>query len=66
MSNRELAIDMINQMPEADMERIVNFLNALRISEDPFYSAENMARLERAVTDLNAGKGTLHELIEVN
>ena len=66
MSNRELAIDMINQMSEADVEKIVNYLNALRISADPFYSAENMARLEKAVADLDAGKGTFHELIEVD
>lgn len=33
------------------------------VSVDPFYSDENMARLKRAVTDLNAGKGTVHEVI---
>lgn len=34
------------------------------ISADPFYSDENMARLKKAVDDLNEGKGTKHELIE--
>ena len=31
---------------------------------DPFYSAENQARLNKAVTDLEKGKGQIHELIE--
>ena len=35
-------------------------------SEDPFYSEANMARLRRAVADLNAGKGVEHEVIEVD
>lgn len=29
---------------------------------DPFYSEENMARLRKAIDDLNAGKGTVHEV----
>jgi len=33
---------------------------------DPFYNPANIARLERAVADLNAGKGKTHELIEVD
>ncbi len=32
---------------------------------DPFYSEANQARLRKSITDLNAGKGTVHELIEV-
>ena len=32
---------------------------------DPFYSKENMERLEKAITDLNGGKGKKHEIIEV-
>ena len=32
------------------------------VSVDPFYSEENMARLKKAIGDLNAGKGTLHEV----
>lgn len=37
------------------------------LSADPFYSKENMAELERRVSDLRSGKSTLkeHELIEV-
>ena len=33
---------------------------------DPFYSEENMERLRSAIADLKAGKGTVHELIEVD
>ncbi len=32
------------------------------VSVDPFYSEENMARLKKAVHDLDAGKGTVHEV----
>lgn len=33
---------------------------------DPFYSEVNQARLRKAVADLNAGKGKVHEMIEVD
>ncbi len=32
------------------------------VSVDPFYSDENMARLRKAIQDLDAGKGTVHEV----
>ena len=32
------------------------------VSVDPFYSEENMARLKKAIQDLDAGKGTIHEV----
>ena len=32
---------------------------------DPFYSETNMAHVKKAVQELCAGKGTAHELIEV-
>jgi len=35
------------------------------ISADPFYSAVNIERLEKAIKDAEAGKLTIHELIEV-
>ncbi len=34
------------------------------ITADPFYSSENIKRLEKAINDLNNGKGTKHELME--
>ena len=36
------------------------------VSADLFYSESNIAHLRRGVAALNAGKGTEHELIEVN
>jgi len=32
---------------------------------DPFYSEENMERLRKAIVDIEAGRVTEHELIEV-
>ena len=32
---------------------------------DPFYSEANQARLRKSIADLNAGRGKVHELIEV-
>ena len=34
------------------------------ISADPFYSEENQRHLQKAISDLEAGKGHIHELIE--
>ncbi len=36
------------------------------ISADPFYSEENQRHLMKAISDLEAGKGKIHELIEVD
>jgi DNA-damage-inducible protein J len=35
-------------------------------AEDPFYSEENQRHLSKAIADLEAGKGQVHELIEVD
>ena len=34
--------------------------------EDPFFSPENQAYILKSVNELRAGKGTAHELIEVD
>ncbi len=36
------------------------------IVADPFYNEVNQAYLQKAISELNAGKGKEHELIEVN
>ena len=36
------------------------------ISADPFYEEKNMARVMRAIDNLNAGKGVEHDIIEVD
>ena len=35
-------------------------------TDDPFYSAKNQAVLERAIDQLEAGEGTVHELLEAD
>lgn len=35
------------------------------ISVDPFYSEINQSHLRKAIADLEAGKGQVHDLIEV-
>lgn len=37
-----------------------------KITTDHFYSAENIAHLNKAITNLNNGKGAAHELTEVD
>ena len=34
------------------------------LSIDPFWSETNQSYLKKAIADLDAGKGTIHELIE--
>ena len=34
--------------------------------DDPFYSEENQRHIARAIANLEPGKGTIHELIEVD
>lgn len=34
------------------------------VSADPFYSESNLKHLQRAIAELNAGKGAEHEIIE--
>ncbi len=36
------------------------------IKEDLFYSEENQRHLKKAVADLEAGKGQIHDLIEAD
>lgn len=36
------------------------------ITADPFYSTENIKRLEKATNDLEHGKGKEHKIIEVD
>ncbi len=48
---------------------LVKLGNEMRIpfevSVDPFYNPENQRVLEKSIQQLNAGKGTVHDLIEV-
>lgn len=39
---------------------------AISQPEDPFYSESNMAYVMKSIKELQEGKGTVHELIEVD
>jgi hypothetical protein len=34
--------------------------------DDPFYSRKNQARLREAIEQIETGRGTVHELIEID
>lgn len=36
------------------------------VNDNPFYSEANLARLRKSISALNAGKGKVHDLIEVD
>lgn len=38
----------------------------LIVNDDCFYSEANLARLRKSIANLNAGKGTAHDLVEVD
>jgi DNA-damage-inducible protein J len=59
------ASDAINLFVKAVIrERRIPF--EITASNDPFYSPANQAHLKRSLDQLNAGKGVVHELIEVD
>ena len=43
------------------MEKIVVEVN----KEDPFYSIDNIKRLKKAIKDVENGKVTVHDIIEM-
>ena len=73
---REQAVEMIYDMPEDKIVYVVNLLNGLKglfysneyavKEKDPFYSKKNQKRLARSIADAEAGRVTVHELIEVD
>ncbi len=38
----------------------------IAVKEDPFYAEANLARLRKAIAELDSGKAREHELIEVS
>ncbi|MHC1747336.1 MAG: type II toxin-antitoxin system RelB/DinJ family antitoxin [Cellulosilyticaceae bacterium] len=38
----------------------------IALNDDPFYSEANQSRLDKAIERVEAGKGTVHDLIEVH
>ena len=49
---------------------LVKLGNEMRIPfevfADPFYSPENMARLKKSISQIESGRGIVHELIDVD
>lgn len=43
-----------------------NLKTQAEISADPFYSEENQRHLLKAISDLDAERGQIHELIQVD
>jgi len=53
--NYDILLEALNNGEEVEYEY-----------DDPFFSLENVKRLTRSIAALEAGKGTVHELIEVD
>jgi len=73
MAQREYAKMQIDVLPESVIEKVIEFikfqcfsLGVPEIEPNPFYSEVNLARIKRAIDDLDAGLGVEHELIEVD
>ena len=58
----DMGLSMSAASKKVGSERRIPF----EVSADLFYTESNIAHLRRGVAALNAGKGTEHELIEVN
>ncbi len=62
MIHEVIVVGQKNVNIRADEEQTFHF--ELTLENDPFYSHANIARLQKAAADLDAGRGTVHELIE--
>ncbi len=62
MIHEVIVVGQKNVNIRADEEQTFPF--ELTLENDPFYSPANIARLKKAAADLDAGRGTVHELIE--
>lgn len=50
------AINLINGLSEEDLEKVFAFVKNLLKEEDPFYSEENVAELNRRIDDMEHGR----------
>ena len=71
MTAREKCNAILDTFTEDQLANVVRILQSVRnmidvIYDDTFYSPENMARLRCSARRMDAGKGTEHELIEVD
>ena len=63
-SERERAMQLLNNVPDSRLVYVIGFLEGAAIPEekDPFYSSENMSRLKRSIAQMEATGGTVHEV----
>ena len=65
MSERERAIQLLNHVPDNKLIYVIGFLEGASIPDesDPFYSEENMKRLEHSIAEMERTGGTIHRVL---
>ena len=70
MSTFDACVAMLKQMDESALQKVESYIRFITWeaaeTEDPFFSEVNMARLRKAAGRMESGKGTEHDLIEVD
>ena len=71
--NQKVLITPIKNLGKITDDNYGILLEALKNGEEveyeydnPFFSPENVAAINKAIADLEAGKGTFHDIIEVD
>ena len=61
---RERAIRLLNTIPDDRLLYVIGFLERASTPEnrDPFYSADNLERLQRSIEQMETTDGTIHEV----
>lgn len=64
MSERERAIELLNNIPDSKLVYVIGFLEGASIPDeaDPFYSETNMKRLAQSIEQMERTGGTIHEV----
>ena len=64
MSERERAIQLLQNVPDNKLVYVIGFLEGASIPDetDPFYSEENVKRLEQSIAQMEQTGGTFHEV----
>lgn len=58
------AINLIDEVPEENLGKVIDFLKNFIKTEDPFWSEENQKYLRESIRELDECKGQEHDLIE--
>ena len=60
------AINLLEEISEENLGKVLSFLKNLVKEEDPFWSEENQKHLQKVIDDINNGRNiSRHDLIEV-